>query len=966
MTLHPNDLLHGFRVKESRPLPEIRAELWSMEYEKNGAELIWLDREDDNQTFAIAFKTIPQDDTGVFHILEHSVLCGSEKYPLKEPFVNLLKSSMATFLNAFTFPDKTMYPVCSRNGQDFLNLIDVYMDAVLHPLSITDPHAFRQEGWHFELDAPDGALRCNGVVYNEMKGAYASAETVLYSQLESLLFPDSCYGFESGGHPDHIPELTYADYLAAHARFYHPSNARIILDGQMDLDAVLAKLDSFLREYDRIEVDAEIPLQRPVAPPERTCEYEIGPDEDERNKAILALGWGLGRYDELEDDLAFNVLADALAGSNEAPLTKALLDAGLAEDVSLQLTDGMAQQYAALIAKNADPEKKDEIFSLVRAVLSRLADEGLDRIRLHSLLNNLEFTTREKDFGSYPRGLIFAMNSLNTWLYGGDPAQMFFYHDLFRSLREKIDSGWFEAFLRRTLLDNPHHASLVMLPSKTLGAERAEREAARCAAIKAAWTDAEIQTAIDAFQTLRARQAREDTPEQLRTLPRLALSDIPEKAGEIRQNILALDGVTVLHHPEETDGILYLDLYFDLSDLTEAELSCTAFYAGLLGDIATERFSALALRSEIEGKLGRFMISTPVYAPQGSLTEARPMLCVTAALLPERKDDAVAILDEVLNRTDFTNQNDIFNLLRQSRMGMEQRVIAGGNAFGAVRTAAAVSARGAVHERMQGITQLRWLQAAEKSFRETGARRSADFAALSRRLFSRRRLTMSVTGELDETFLRRVQSVLSDAPMGPRRTYAPLRVRREGFVIPAEIGFAAKASNLFAIDAAYSGAARVAGQILTYGYLWNDIRVVGGAYGTGLSVRPDGDVRLTTYRDPSPARSLGSFDRAGQALRDFCAGDNDLDGFIISTIAAGEPIISPSQAGLRGASLYFTGRTDADRQRTRIETLSTTREDLVTFSHALDQLCAVSGVCVVGGRDAVDACDMLETVEALQ
>ena len=938
-----------------------------MEYEQNGADLIWLDREDDNQTFAIAFKTIPQDDTGVFHILEHSVLCGSEKYPVKEPFVNLLKSSMATFLNAFTFPDKTMYPVCSRNAQDFLNLIDVYMDAVLHPLSITDPHAFRQEGWHFELDEPSGALRRNGVVFNEMKGAYASAETVLYSELERLLFPDNCYGFESGGHPEHIPELTYEGYLAAHARFYHPSNARIILDGQMDLDAVLAKLDSFLCAYDRIDVDAEIPLQAPVAPPERVCAYELGPDEDETNKAILALGWGLCRYDEVEDDLAFSVLTDALCGSNESPLTKALLDRGLAEDVSLQLTDGMAQQYASFVARNADPEKKDEIFALVRETLESLADNGLDRERLHSILNNIEFTTREKDFGSYPRGLIFAMNSLNTWLYGGDPAQMFFYDALFRSLREKVDSGWFDGFLRRTLLENPHRVRVVMLPSKTLGEEKAAREAAACAAIRAGWDEAEIARVIADFRTLRERQGRADTPAQLACLPKLSLSDVSENALEIRQTVSVLDGVTVLHQPEETDGITYLDLYFSLEDFTEAELSCTGFFSGLLGELATEHYSALQLRNEVDGKVGRFIVTVSVFAPGSSLTDAMPHLGVSVAVLPEQKADAVRLLDEILNRTDFSNQNDIFNILRQSRMGMERRAIAGGNAFGSIRTAASCSARCAVHELLQGISQLRWQQRAEKTFRTEGKRRSADFAALLRRIVSRRRLTMSITGEMDETFLRGVLAVIGDEPMGEKRVYQPMPIRREGFIIPAEVGFAARAANLAAFESRFSGASNVAAQILTFGYLWNDIRVVGGAYGTGLSVRPNGDLRFTTYRDPSPARSLLSFDGAGAALREFCAGDGELDGYIISTIAAGEPVVTPLQAAVRGALLYFSGRTYADRQRARYEMLHTSREDLIEFSHTLDRIAANSGVCVIGGKAVIDACgDGLDTVESVQ
>ncbi len=967
MNLHSNDLLHGFRVKYSQPLPEIRATLWRMEYEKNGADLIWLDRDDDNQTFAIAFKTIPQDHTGVFHILEHSVLCGSEKYPVKEPFVNLLKSSMATFLNAFTFPDKTMYPLCSRNGQDFLNLIDVYMDAVLHPLSITDPHAFRQEGWHFELDDAEGPLRCNGVVYNEMKGAYASPDSVLEETMNQLLFPDNCYGFDSGGNPEHIPELTYENYLASHARFYHPSNARIVLDGQMDLDAVLAKLDSFLCDYDRIDPDADIPDQQPVAPPERTDYYEIGPEEDAANKAILARGWVLGKYDEIEENLAFSVLSETICNSNEAPLTKALLDQGLAEDVELSLIDSMQQQCAIFTVRNTAPENKDAIWQTVEQTLERLAANGLDHNRLHSVLNNIEFTTREKDFGSYPRGLIFAMNALTTWLYGGDPGQSFSYDAIFRSLRQKIDVGWFEEYLRRMLIANPHHASVCMLPSLTLGAEKAAREAERCAKIKAGWNDEQVQQVMADFRALRARQEAEDTPEQLATLPVLSLSDIPERGSLIKQEIQTLEGVTVLHHPEETDGIVYLDLYFDLSDRTEAELSCIAFFAGVLGDIATEHYTAPALRSELEGKLGRFTVSTPVYAKAGSLTDAQPTLILSVALLSERKADAVRLLEEIVNHTDFTVRGDIFNLLRQARMGMEQRIIGSGNAYGAMRTAASASVKAAMNERMQGITQLRWLQRAEKQWEQDGADRCAAFADLCRSIFSRNRLTVSITGEMDASWAKEIIGIFSDAPMGEKRSYSVMPVRREGFIIPAEVGFAARTANLLNLGSRYSGAARVAAQILTYGYLWNDIRVVGGAYGTSLSLRVDGDARLTTYRDPSPSRSLLSFDGAGAALREFCDSGEPLDGFIISSMAANDPIVTPAQAGIRGGVFYFSGRTNDDRIRERREILHTTREQLVAFSHTLDALCASSAVCVIGGKDVIDACgDALETVEPLQ
>ena len=401
-----NDVISGFRIKEIKEVPETKGILYRMDHEKSGADLVYLDRKDSNKTFAIAFRTIPRDDTGVFHILEHSVLCGSEKYPTKEPFVDLIKSSLNTFLNAFTFPDKTMYPVCSKNEKDFLNLMDVYLDAVFHPLSLKDPHAFRQEGWHYELDSPDGELTMNGVVYNEMKGDYASPDTVLAAALNGALFPDTCYGFESGGHPEHIPELTYEDYLASHARYYHPSNARIFLDGTMDLPMVLARIDSVLKDYDRTEPDSDIAMQKPVAPEDTAVPYEIGAEEDSENKVILAEGWVYGDYTQRERGLAAAILSEILCGSNEAPLTAALLSKGLCEDATMGPNDGIQQSYLSLTVRNTSEEKIPEVWQTVEEVLRGLAKNGIDRKHLHSQLNHLEFVTREKDFGRMPKGLV--------------------------------------------------------------------------------------------------------------------------------------------------------------------------------------------------------------------------------------------------------------------------------------------------------------------------------------------------------------------------------------------------------------------------------------------------------------------------------------------------------------------------------------------------------------------------------
>lgn len=966
MQLNPKDILHGFRVEYAQELKEIGATLWRMTYEKNGADLIWLEREDDNKTFAIAFKTIPSDDTGVFHILEHSVLCGSDKYPTKEPFVELIKSSMATFLNALTFSDKTMYPISSRNPQDYLNLIDVYMDAVLHPLSIADPHAFRQEGWHYELDDPAGELVCNGVVYNEMKGAYASNDTVLESEMNHQLFPDVCYGWESGGHPDHITELTYENYLANHHKYYHPSNARIILDGAIDLDAVLAKLDSFLCEYDRLDIDAEIPYQTPVMPDERTAYYEIGAEENETNKAILAKGWVFGDYTEKEKNLAFSVLSEVLASSNESPLPKALLDKGLAEDVYFRSEFGIQQLYAYLMIRNADPAKKDEIWSVVREELQKLATNGLDHSRLHNTLSRIEFSTREMAYDGMPRGLVFAILSLESWLYGGDPAQNLCYDEMFASLRKKIDEGWFETFLRDVLLDNPHCAKVCLLPSKTLGQEKIAAEQARLADIKSRLSDEEIDTVMREFKTLRERQEAEDTPEQLATLPKLSLADIPVERKKTLQNVKTVDGVTVLHQPLETNGITYLNLYFSLEDIPMEELSRISFLSTLLGESATEHYSALALQSELQGKFGHFSASVTTSAKRGQTDEATPRLAVKAALLESSKADAVGLLDEVLNRSDLSDEGFVYNLLRQFRIAFEQDVAMRGNTFAAMRAAASNSAKGAIDEAVSGISMLRYLKRTDSDFETNGTAFCGSLNALLGKLFTRSRLTVSVTGAYDEDWLKQIIAILGDAPMGAKVSYEKAPVRHEGFLIPAEIGFAAKSYNVNALGTDMKGYAKVAAQLLTFDYMWNDIRVKGGAYGTSLRANAGGDVNLTTYRDPSPSRSLHSFDKAGQALRDFCGNNGDIEKYIISTIAAVEPLLTPKTEGEVAVGMYFTGITNDDLQRERDEILGTTSEQLEAFSRVLDEVCAKSGICVVGGKNTLDACgNALDCVEAL-
>lgn len=963
--LKENQIIHGFRVRYSQPIPEIDAVMYRMEHEKNGADLIWLARPDENKTFCIGFKTIPEDDTGVFHILEHSVLNGSEKYPLREPFVELIKSSMATFLNAMTYPDKTVYPVSSRNPKDFLNLMDVYLDAVINPLSIKDPHAFRQEGWHFELDSRDGELRRNGVVYNEMKGAFASNEEVMSSELGLGLFPDNCYKYVSGGHPDRITDLTYENYLASHARFYHPSNSRIVLDGDLDIEAALEKIDSFIGGYDRIEPNADIPMQKAVTSEERIAKYEIGSNEDDSNKAIIAGGWVYGDYSETEKIWAFSVLADALCETNDSPLTKAILDSGLAEDVVLYNYDGVQQPFANLVIKNCDPEKRDEIWKIVYDVLKDLAENGLDHKLLSGILSRREFIVREKDYGYMPKGLVYALTTYETWLYGGDPAQNLTIGERFESLRKKIDTGWFEQFIREVFLDNPHRATVCLLPSKTLGEEKKERERSICEKIKSSWDDLRIEKCIDEFKALRLRQETPDSREMIERLPKLKLSDIGKAPEFTKQDISEMSGVTVMHESLPTDGIVYLNMYFSLSDFSNEELTEASLLAKLLTNIPTKNYSAVSLSGILQANLGRFETDVTAYSRPGDVTSCKPWFIVRTAALESKKGEIAGLLDEILNKSDFSDFGFIYNLIRQIKLGMEQAISMRGNSFASRRALASFTSRDAALESIGGITMLRFLQSSDVGFKECGEALCGRLKALCKKIFTKSRLKISITGAMDKELIESTVNILSDGKMGEPAVYKTLEKTSEGFTIPAQIGFAAIAGNVFKSSGNYSGVAKVAAQILTYDYLWNDVRVKGGAYGVNMSPAPDGDVAFSSYRDPSPSRSLGSFRACPEVLKKFVQNGESAEKYIISTIANNEPLLTPRAEGELAARRYLCGISRSDVEKEREEILSTTSKSLSEYADVVENLLNDAKVCVIGEKNLTEACGV-EKIEAVQ
>ncbi len=953
--------IHGFTVTSVAELPEVQGRLVRMTYVKNGADLAWLDRNDENKTFAIAFRTIPEDDTGVAHIIEHSVLCGSEKYPVKEPFVELLKSSFSTFLNAWTSSDCTAYPVCSRNNADFLNLVDVYLDAVFHPLSVKGPLPFRQEGWHYEFK--DGELTRNGVVLSEMKGAFGNPDRLACQELERLLFPDNCYGLVSGGDPASIHKLTFGQYADFYHRHYHPSNARIFLDGRIDLPATLARLDSYLSAYPRAEVATAVPLQKPVRT-SKTIPYEIGADDSAADKTIILDGWVIGTFRDREANLAFDVLSDALADSNEAPLSKALLSRGLCEDVHLGLS-GCEQMVAMLLVKNAKDGKEGEIRDVVRDTIDGLVRNGLDHVRLNAILDRHEFNDREKDTGRFPRGLSFFWDACSLWLYGGDPADAFRNVPLYKSLRAKVDQGWFEKFLRRTLVDNPHHVTLTMVASKTLGEERRKAEKAELAAIQAKWTPAEREKVLAECKDLEAFQKKVDSPEDIAKLPKLLLSDIPEKGPVPEFSTVAVDGVRVIRAKTAANGIAYLELYFELAGCSGEELSDASILAGVLEELPTGKKSVLELKNALAAGLGRFTTSVASFSKPCDAKDARTYFVVRVSALESKLDEVVRLVPEVLLETSFADTRRLGDLVKQRRreiergtMGISGRIYAGRRAY------ASQTMRGTMEEWHAGLAHLRYLQSLDDSFDRQGAAFGKRLAALSRRVFVRAVLTACLSDNMPVDWLNGLFGAFphGDASSGgmPRLEIFP--ARREGFRTAGMVGSAAKAS----FPNAYSGSGLVASKMLSLDYLWNQIRVLGGAYGGGFGMQQSGEARYLSWNDPNPARSLGVYDKSGDALRKMVKDEPSIDKYIISTVSDTEPYQTPSVETARAAELVLSGRTPDTLQKLRREMLHTTKADLLRFADTLDSLTNSTAICVIGGAVQLDGCtNMLDSVESI-
>lgn len=963
-----NDKICGFTVDRCVPLKELDAQLFEMTHDKTGARLVWISREEENKTFAITFETLPFDDTGVFHILEHSVLCGSDRYPVKEPFVELLKNSMNTFLNAMTFPDKTMYPVSSKNDRDFLNLMRVYMDAVFRPAIYTKPEIFMQEGWHYEIDE-NGQASYKGVVFNEMKGALADASEVMEAAMDRALFPDTPYSFISGGDPAAIPELTYEKFIETHQKYYSPANSIIYLDGDLDIEEVLGILDGeFLTDLPKGARVSPPALQQPVDGGTRIVPYEIGPDEPADSRIRTAWGRGLGTFGEREKTVAMDILAEVLAGSNEAYLNRLILKEGLAEDVILRAYDGVGQTWVRLEARNHRKEDAERIETILFGEMERLAREGIDREKLEAVMANQEFLMGERDFGTYPQGLFFGFLVMDSMLYGGAPEANLEKGDLFDRLRARMEEGYFEDLLREVMLENPHRCRIILEPSATLGEERRAKEAARLSAEHQAWTDEQLAEVVAKQQALQEWQAGEDDPADLAKLPHLTLEDMDDTPEDIPTEVKELGGVRVLRHPVPSGDVRYVNLYFDVPARDEESLHRISFLAELLGTLPAADMDGQKLITEQQRLMGRMNFDLLVFAENNSTDISGIRFTASFSALESKACEAADLMVKVLTDTHFDEHAMTSDILKQCKQERMQSFIMGGHAAALRRVSAMGRSSGAAQDAITGYGYYNWISEQIEAGDPEALEKALSSAMQS--VLASPDLTISVTGgrEYDETALcgRLAEGLTAaagdraQAEAGPAAKPAAGAIEAAGFskeaiAIPADIAFTAIAGDLLQAGSDFNGKMQVAARIISLAHLWNVIRVQGGAYGAGMSVYPSGLIACYSYRDPDGAASLDKFRSCADFLREAAASDMDLTGFIIGAVSDASPLLTPRLKAQIGDSFYFRGVTWEDRCRTRRELLSVTREDLAALADSIEEALAGGGTCIVSSPEQIEA-----------
>lgn len=971
MTIHD---LAEYEILDEHRVEDVQSDGFILRHKKSGARIAILSNNDDNKVFYIGFRTPPEDETGVPHIIEHTTLCGSKKFPVKDPFIELAKGSLNTFLNAMTYPDKTVYPVASCNDQDFKNLMDVYLDAVFNPNITKYEEIFKQEGWHYELTGKDDELKINGVVYNEMKGAYSSPDEVLSSQIYRSLFPDNTYSKDSGGNPEYIPKLTYEAYLDFYHKYYHPSNSYIYLYGDMDVVERLEWLDKeYLSLYDYKKVNSEINKQ-PAFDEIKNVEaqYSITMDDTQENKTYLSYNRVVG--DTLDEMLyqAFDVLDYALVSSPGAPVKQALIDAGIGDDVYGSYDAGILQPVFSFVAKNANASQADEFESIIENTLKEVVKTGINKEALLAGINSSEFKFREADFGQFPKGLLFGLNCLDSWLF--DDMKPFIHLEClgtFAKLRKAVDTDYFEKLIQEYLLDNTHGSSVTVKPKRGLGNEREEALAKELSDYKASLSDEEIKKLIEDTEHLKKYQEEPSSDEDLRKLPMLTRADMKKNAMPFSNIEDELLDVKVVRHDIESNGIDYISFLFDAGDFAQSELGYLGFFTNALGLVSTEKYSYTDLANATNIYTGGISTGTASHPDIKDRNNFVFKFEVKLKVLEKNLDKALELMEQMLLSSDFTDTKRLGELVAQIKARLQANLSSSGHLVAAMRSMSSFSRYALYQDELKGVAFYRSICRIEKELSESPKSVSDKLAAIAKKLFARNRMLISFTGNNEayanaKPSLEKVIAGFNKMSAVGNQAEVHFNTAKEAFIDASQIQYVAKTGDFICEGYEYTGALRLLRIILSYDYLWINVRVKGGAYGCMNTFLRSGESYFVSYRDPNLSDTLDVYDRIPEYIKSFSPDERDMTKYIIGTFSALDTPMNPEAKGSRSLSAYLEGITYEQIQKERNEILNAQPEDIRRLADLVEAVLKKDSICVIGNENMIkESAGLFENVEKL-
>lgn len=953
--------LKAYTILEKREIKDIDSVSYLLKHNKTGARVALLSNDDDNKVFYIGFRTPPTDSTGVAHIIEHTVLCGSDKYPLKDPFIELAKGSLNTFLNAMTYPDKTIYPVASCNDKDFQNLMDVYLDAVFHPNIYHEEKIFRQEGWHYELEDAEDVLTINGVVYNEMKGAFSSPDDVLWREIMNSLYPHTAYAVESGGDPDVIPELTYENFLAFHKKYYHPSNSYIYLYGNMDMAEKLQYIDEeYLSHYDALAVESELAMEKPFADTITIeKEYPIMESETEENNTYLSYNISLGSGIDKKFYLGFETLVDVLCMTPGAPIKQALLDAGIGTDLNCAFDSGVKQPYFSIVAKNANANQKDDFVRIIEEQLEKLSTGGLDKRALQATLNYYEFKYREADFGSYPKGLMYGLDMLGSWLY--DDSKPFWYVELldtYQDLKEAVQTSYFEQIIQEKLIDNTHKSVVIVKPVKGLTGQKDKELAEKLAQKKASMSPEEIERVIKETRELKAYQEEPSPKENLEKIPLLTREDMKKEAAPYYNIEKKVGDTILLWHNVFTNGISYLRFMFDLRQVPEELFPYVGLLKTMIGLVDTKEHSYSELYNEINLQTGGIAPALNTYTDARNLSKYTATFDLKVKVLYENLPKAFALAEEILTRSVYTDAKRLYELVAEKRSEKQADMMSAGHKLAAGQALSHLSKTAMVIEQTNGLAFYRMLEELEEKFDEKKEEVIDKLQKLVVYLFRPENLMVDYTAQENgmdgiEKLVEHLKSVLYTEPVQGAGYLPKPEKKNEGFMSSAQIQYVCRAGNFETKGLPYTGALRVLRVMMGYDYLWTQVRVKGGAYGCMCNFGKSGDSYFVSYRDPNLEKTIEIYEKAADYIEAFDADERTMTQFIIGAISEMDMPMTPATKGSYSLSGYMSHYSYEEVQKDRDELLATDAATIRGLGAYVRAFLSDNCLCVVGNEEKI-------------